>query len=76
MRYYEALREATMYVNDNYRGRAAKAAGRNISREGKKWVLAQTAKMIEMEMLDHGVTRAEIHAFVDECAATVLDEYD
>ena len=76
MRYYEAIREATIYVNENYRGAAAKAAGKNIGKEGKREVLALAAKMIEMEMRGDGLTKDELHAYIDMCAEAILDEED
>ena len=74
MRYHEALREAVRYINSQYRGPEAKAAGRNIGREGKRWVAAQTATMIQQEMLGDGVTKQEITDFIDDCAQLFLEE--
>ena len=76
MRYHEALREAVRYINQQYRGPEAKAAGRNISREGKRFVAAQAATMIQQEMLSDGVTVEEIRNFVDEVATLFLEETD
>lgn len=77
MRYHKTLREATKYINNQYRGPAAKAAGRNIGREGKKVVAAGAAKAIEMDMLaKEPVTVESIHEIIDSLVDDWLDDED
>ena len=75
MRYHEALRESTNYLNQNYRGRAAREAGRNVGKVGKKEILADAAKSIEMAMrAGESLTEADVHAIVDSLAESYLED--